>query len=102
MKKLFKNIKNKLTILGGTIASTLILAESRVLAASNTDSIDGFISFACDWLTKIGGVIGLVGGVMFALGWQREDAEGKSRGLMTLMAGFMLVAIAQSKNLFGL
>ena len=42
------------------------------------------------------------GGVMFALGWQREDAEGKSRGLMTLMAGFMLVAIAQSKNLFGL
>ena len=35
-------------------------------------------------------------------GWQREDAEGKSRGLMTLMAGFMLVAIAQSKNLFGL
>ena len=47
-------------------------------------------------------IIALVGGVMFALGWQREDAEGKSRGLMTLMAGFMLVAIAQSKNLFGL
>lgn len=102
MKKLFKNIKNKLAILGGTITSTLILVESRVFAASNTESIDGFISFACDWLTKIGGVIGLVGGVMFALGWQREDAEGKSRGLMTLMAGFMLVAIAQSKNLFGL
>lgn len=102
MKKLFKNIKNKLAILGGAITSTLILVESRVFAASNTDSIDGFISFACDWLTKIGGVIGLVGGVMFALGWQREDAEGKSRGLMTLMAGFMLVAIAQSKNLFGL
>ena len=37
---------------------------------------------------------------MFALGWQREDAEGKSRGLMTLMAGF--VAIAQSKGIFGL
>ena len=67
-----------------------------------TESIDSFINFACDWLTKIGGVIALVGGVMFALGWQREDAEGKSRGLMTLMAGFMLVAIAQSKNLFGL
>ena len=47
-------------------------------------------------------VFGVELGVMFALGWQREDAEGKSRGLMTLMAGFMLVAIAQSKNLFGL
>lgn len=102
MKNLIKKIKNKLTILGGTITSTLIIAQSRVYAASNTESIDSFINFACDWLTKIGGVIALVGGVMFALGWQREDSEGKSRGLMTLMAGFMLVAIAQSKNLFGL
>lgn len=105
MKKLLKiknNVKQKLTILSGTILSTFILLNNRVLAASNTGSIDSFVNFACDWLTKIGGVIALVGGVMFALGWQREDAEGKSRGLMTLMAGFMLVAIAQSKNLFGL
>ena len=107
MKNLLKELKNnkikeKLAVLTGTFTSTIILAHSRVLAASNTESIDSFINFACDWLTKIGGVIALVGGVMFALGWQREDAEGKSRGLMTLMAGFMLVAIAQSKNLFGL
>lgn len=56
----------------------------------------------CDWLMKIGGVVGLVGGVLFALGWQRDDAEGKSRGLMTLMAGFMLIAIAQAPDIFGL
>lgn len=105
MKKLLKikdSVKEKLTILSGSILSTFIILNNRVLAASNTGSIDSFINFACDWLTKIGGVIALVGGVMFALGWQREDAEGKSRGLMTLMAGFMLVAIAQSKGLFGL
>lgn len=107
MKKLLNNLKNnklvkKLYVTLGSIATTLMIANYNVYAASNTDSIDGFIDFACDWLTKIGGVIGLVGGVMFALGWQREDAEGKSRGLMTLMAGFMLIAIAQSKNLFGL
>lgn len=105
MKKLLKfknNVKEKLTILSGSILSTFFILNTKVLAASNTSSIDAFINFACDWLTKIGGVIALVGGVMFALGWQREDAEGKSRGLMTLMAGFMLVAIAQSKNLFGL
>lgn len=102
MKKLIKKLKEKITILTGSVTSTLILAQSRVYAASGTESIDSFINFACDWLTKIGGVIALVGGVMFALGWQREDAEGKSRGLMTLMAGFMLVAIAQSKNIFGL
>jgi hypothetical protein len=36
------------------------------------------------------------------LGWQRDNAEGKSRGLMTMMAGFMVIAISQSKGLFGL
>jgi len=102
VKNIFKNLKEKFTVIGTTAMGTLILAESKVFANSNTSSIDSFINFACDWLTKIGGVIALVGGVMFALGWQREDSEGKSRGLMTLMAGFMLVAIAQSKGLFGL
>lgn len=108
MKKIFRNSKvsDKFTKLSGAIMSFLILVESKVYAtsgtSSGTQSLDAFISFACDWLTKIGGVIALIGGVMFALGWQREDAEGKSRGLMTLMAGFMLVAIAQSKGIFGL
>lgn len=102
IKNLFRKLRDKVAVIGTTAMGTLILAETRAFAASNTESIDSFINFACDWLTKIGGVIALVGGVMFALGWQREDAEGKSRGLMTLMAGFMLVAIAQSKNLFGL
>lgn len=101
-KNLFRKLKEKIILIGTTVMGSLILTESRVFADSNTQSIDSFINFACDWLTKIGGVIALVGGVMFALGWQREDAEGKSRGLMTLMAGFMLVAIAQSKNIFGL
>lgn len=102
INKLFKKLKEKFNVISTTVVGTMILAETRVFADSNTQSIDSFINFACDWLTKIGGVIALVGGVMFALGWQREDAEGKSRGLMTLMAGFMLVAIAQSKNIFGL
>ena len=102
IKNILKKLKKKYRVILSNILGTMILAETKVFAASNTGSIDGFINFACDWLSKIGGVIALVGGVMFALGWQREDAEGKSRGLMTLMAGFMLVAIAQSKNIFGL
>ncbi len=45
--------KKKITILNTTILSFIILTHSKVLATSNTDSIDGFITFACDWLTKI-------------------------------------------------
>ncbi len=102
INKIKNKINEKILIISTTIMNVLIVGSTKVSANSNTDSIDSFINFACDWLVKIGGVVALVGGVMFALGWQREDAEGKSRGLMTLMAGFMLVAIAQSKHLFGL
>lgn len=66
-----------------------------------TGSIDTFVTAICKWLVKIGVVVAMVGGVMFALGWQREDSEGKSRGLLTLMAGFMVAAIGASPSAFG-
>lgn len=87
----------------GVISTTPVFADGKQSGVNaNTDSIDSFINFVCSWLKKIGGVVMLVGGVMFALGWQREDAEGKSRGLMTLLAGGMIVAIGSAKGLFGL
>lgn len=60
MKKLIKKfndnknkLKRKLTILNTTIISFITLTHTKVFATSNTESIDGFITFACDWLTKI-------------------------------------------------
>lgn len=98
-----KGLITKAVVYVNTVCMGLLISMSSVHAeGSNTQSIDGFITFVCDWLLKIGGVIALVGAVMFALGWQREDAEGKSRGLMTMMAGFMMVAISQSPSIFGL
>ena len=107
---MIKNLKykvlsctKKLVSLSNIVLISLILGTTPVYAAgSNTSSIDAFINFVCDWLFKIGGVVALVGGVMFALSWQREDAEGKSRALMTLMAGGMVMAISMSKSLSGL
>ncbi len=46
-------IKNKLVAIGTSIGVTLMLGTSKVCAASGTESIDSFINFACDWLTKI-------------------------------------------------
>lgn len=77
-----------------------IISPMTVFAAS-TDSIDTFVAEIGKWLIKIGVVVAMVGGVMFALGWQREDSEGKSRGLLTIMAGFMVAAIGASPAAFG-
>lgn len=86
-----------------TSVTLFILSTNSVFAeGSNTESIDSFITFICDWLTKIGGVIALIGGVMFAAGWLRDDADGKYRGLMVVMAGFMVVAVSKSPSIFGL
>ena len=53
LKNKLQNIKRKVPIIVTTMVGTLILAETRIFAASNTESIDSFINFACDWLTKI-------------------------------------------------
>lgn len=80
-----------------------ILSTNAVFAeGSNTESLDSFITFICDWLEKIGGVIALIGGVMFAAGWLRNDADGKYNGLMVVMAGFMVIAVSKSPSIFGL
>lgn len=106
MKKLISAVKKnykKLVSIGNICFLSIALSTSPVYAIeSNTSSIDTFIQFVCDWLIKIGGVVMLVGAIMFALSWQRDDAEGKSRALMTVMAGGMVVGVGLSKGLFGL
>jgi len=47
-----------------------------------------------EWVTKLGGVVMFVGGIMFALGWKNDDAEGKSRGINTMISGALVIAIA--------
>ena len=77
--KIKNSVKRVISSLNIVLCSLILGTTSVHAANSNTSSIDGFITFVCDWLLKIGGVVALIGAVMFALGWQRDDAEGKSR-----------------------
>lgn len=89
-------------LIATTCGATLVTVMSPMTVfASSTASIDTFVAEIGKWLMKIGVVVAMVGGVMFALGWQREDSEGKSRGLLTIMAGFMVAAIGASPSAFG-
>ena len=83
------------------VALMEIATPITAFADDGTESIDTFVTAIGKWLVKIGIVVAMVGGVMFALGWQREDSEGKSRGLLTVMAGFMVAAIGASPAAFG-
>ena len=106
MKKVVDYVKErkaKVYITTCTFATTLLLQTNAVSAdGSNTESIDGFTQFMKDWVWKIGGIIAFIGGVMFATSFQRDDAEGKTRAIFTMMSGFMLVALSTGANVFGM
>lgn len=52
------------------------------------------------WVTRLGGVVMFVGGVMFGLGWKSDDAEQKSRGVSTIIAGAIVIAVAAVTSTF--
>lgn len=58
------------------------------------------IDFFAVWIGRIGLVVGFVGAIMFALAIKNDDAEAKTRGLMTLASGFVVFAVTQALNLF--
>ena len=72
-------------------------------AASDSDAMfDQVIVFFASWIGRIGLVVAFVGGVMFALAIKNEDAEAKTRGLMTMVSGFVVFAVTKMLNLFGI
>ncbi len=58
------------------------------------------IEFFAKWIGRIGLVVGFVGAIMFALAIKNDDAEAKTRGLMTLASGFVVFAVCQALNMF--
>lgn len=45
------------------------------------------------FLTALGGIMVLVGGINLALGFKSEDADGIQRGVRTLIAGVAVLAV---------
>ena len=104
MKKL-KNLKSQITKIWIGLNTQFIIGLTMMqcaFAENGTGSVDKFQEFICSWVIKIGGFITFVGGIMFAVSWARQDAEGKSNALFVLMAGFMVAGIGAAPSIFGL
>lgn len=107
------NAKRKKLMLSFTTMLTVGMMSAVTAFADDTnggggDVVDGeaafnsVIGFFADWIGKIGLVVAFVGGIMFALAIKNDDAEAKTRGLMTLASGFVVFALTLSLNLFGI
>ena len=60
------------------------------------------IEFFAQWIGRIGLVVGFIGAIQFALAIKNDDADAKTRGLMTMASGFVVFAVTKALNLFGI
>lgn len=102
-KKIITFITTALTM--GMMTSVTAFAEA---AGGNVGNGEGeamfnsVIGFFALWIGRIGLVVGFIGAVMFGLAIKNDDADAKTRGLMTMASGFVVFAITKALNLFGI
>lgn len=111
IKRFFSAINAKRKKIALSITTTLTMAMMSAVTAFAEDGgnvVDGeaafnnVIGFFATWIGRIGLVVAFVGGIMFALAIKNDDAEAKTRGLMTLASGFVVFALTLSLDMFGI
>lgn len=75
-------------------------SDSGIDPDAGVDAFNKVIEFFASWIGRIGLVVGFIGAIMFALAIKNDDAEAKTRGLMTLAAGFVVFAVTKALDLF--
>ena len=74
---------------------------SAVPAATGAEAQwDAVIEFLVPWIQRLGGVVMLLGGIMFGLAFKNDDADGKTRALQTLVAGAIVIAVGIGYDVF--
>lgn len=69
---------------------------------SADSSFSQVITFFVTWIGRIGGVIAFVGAIMFALSIKNNDADAKQQALLTMIAGFVAVAVTGISSVFNM
>ncbi len=60
------------------------------------------VNFILVWLRRAGFFVALIGAVMLGFAIKGNDADGKERGVLTMIAGFLVAAICIGANMFDL
>ena len=104
------NKRKKIALTLGTFVLTNMMTAMSAFADTSggdgldtdagKDQFDQLINFFATWIGRIGGVIALVGAVMFGFAWKNEDADGKQRGVTTMVSGIIVFAISLAADFF--
>lgn len=106
-KDFFMSLKEKKAKLTAKLTVYMLSAVS-LAAPAFADDVDpdaafnNVVGFFATWIGRIGLVVAFVGAIMFGLAIKNDDADGKTRGLMTLISGLVVFAVTKALDMFGL
>ena len=107
--KLNRNLKKTKKVLSCiSIVLLLVSMTSSFAFATGTAPTTGLtefntiIKFIAGWIGKLGMVVGFIGAVEFGFAFKGDDADGKTKGLRTLISGFVVFGITQTLGMFGI
>ena len=85
---------NRNVHLATLVALVIFVFPDIVFATSQAETLWTLIGYHVQtWVLRFGSAVMFIGGIMFGLGWKNDDAEQKSRGVSTLIAGAIVAAI---------
>jgi len=98
MKKLtmkgFKFLKrNRGRIMASFIATMFTAVPTLAANMDSGDAFKGVMGFVADWTAWLGLAIAFFGVIQLAFGFRSDDAEGKNKGLRSMIAGFVVMAV---------
>ena len=104
LKKKWKRITTAVTTsaMMWMLTATSAFAEAAPAGGDGEAMFNSVIGFFAQWIGRIGLVVGFIGAIMFGLAIKNDDADAKTRGLMTMASGFVVFAITKALNLFGI
>lgn len=98
--KLFVSISTLIITMLGIILFVQAVTGTAPSGAALTQ-FDTIIKFIAGWIAKLGLIVGFIGAVQFGFAFRNDDADGKTKGLRTLISGFIVFAITQTLEMFG-
>lgn len=76
-------------------AMVAVIMGGTVFATGGVDALWNTVANLLQtWVTRLGGVVMFVGGVMFGIGWMSDDPSRKTSGVQVLIAGAIITAVA--------
>ena len=76
------------------LALSMMAAITACAEDGKADSfINEVIALLKTWIPRLGGMIVVVGGIQFGIGFKDDDSTGKTRGMQTMIGGAIVAAI---------